>query len=242
MINNTTVINVYNNRNSARKLQHNYRRLALSSRCRARLSCNPSRCHERCCKVHATPTGRAPVTATALVAPTPTSVRGAAQAGKRPPRQADEQRVIVEEPAATHERRLCQGTGIDRQSGQPIDTATLAGMSLQGRLPHEVEVVVPIRNAGPVPSPPLREGRPNRRDGPASNRGEAATPGQRTPPAAAPAVQPPPSPPVVPPAAAPGQAGRLRLSRARHVTSVAATRTGRTSCAFTASARCCTAS
>ena len=215
VINNTTVINVYNNRNSARASYSNQqvagaviavpRTAFVQSQPVSRAVLQGSR----------DAYSRAPVTATALVAPTPTSVRGAAQAGKRPPRQADEQRVIARSlPPPAPVGFAAKERALTANPGQPIDTATLAGMKpARPVAAPKVEVVAPIRNAGPVLSPPLREGRPNRRDGPASNR-EAATPGQRTPPAAAPAVQPPPSPPVVPPAAAPGKPAD-RASRER---------------------------
>lgn len=216
VINNTTVINVYNNRNSSRASYSNQqvtgaivavpRTTFVQSQPVARAVLQGARDSYN----------RAPVSTTALVAPTPASVRGAAQAGKRPPRQANEQRVIAKSlPPPAPVGFAAKERALTANPGQPIDSGALAGMKpARPVAAPKVEVVAPIRNAGPVLSPPLREGRQNRRDGPASDR-EATPAGQRTPPAAAPAVQPPPSPPVVP-AAAPGKpADRAPAERAR---------------------------
>jgi hypothetical protein len=56
-------------------------------------------------------------------------VRGAAQAGKRPPRQANEQRVIARSlPPPAPVGFAAKERALTANPGQPIDSATLATM------------------------------------------------------------------------------------------------------------------
>jgi hypothetical protein len=183
-VNNTTITNVYNNRSVTNVTYVNQRVPGAVIAMPAAAFAQSHQASKSRVEVSREAAAKAHVTPVAAVAPSQTSVQGAAPNGRRPPAEAHARPAVAKErppaapvPFAAKQHRLAENPG------RPLDAAALATVKPAAPAPAAPAVNVVKPPAKPAAAPPPRQAPPGGRQ-----RGDAV---KGTPPADAGKGRPP---------------------------------------------------
>ena len=157
-VNNTTITNVYNNTNVTNVTYVNRRVPGAVVAVPAAAFTQSQPVAKSAVPVSSAAIAKAQVTPVAAVAPAPTSVRGAAPAGRRPPAEAHTRPVMAKErPPAAPVSFAAKQSALAADPGKPLDAAALAAVKPAAPAPAPTPVVKVVSPTQPVVAPPKQQ-------------------------------------------------------------------------------------
>ncbi len=204
VINNTVINNYYNNTNVTNVVYANQRVPGAVVAVPTTVFVQSQPVSRSVVRVSREEVATAPVAVMPFVAPTQTSVRGAARPGDQPPQRTFERAVVARSaPPAAAVGFAAQQQQLAAKPGQPLDDNARRQLKPAAAAPAPVvRVVAPTQVAAPTAAPPAAaaDGRTNDARGRSDDRNRIGAPVAAAPaPNAAPPMATPPQPVAMPP-------------------------------------------
>ncbi len=189
VINNTTITNVYNNTNVTNVTYVNQRVPGAVVAVPTSAFVQSQPVARAAVRLHESAIVNAPVTPVAAVAPTRTSVSGAAGRGSEPPVDALRRTVVARSvPPAAPVAFAAKEHLLATNQGKPLDAAALRTLQPVTPVPaRQIQVTAPTPGAAPVAAPPAQRARSEQRGQPVAP--STQSPATAPPPAATPMEQ-----------------------------------------------------